>query len=83
MIRVADEFTSDASRALEKSLRDNQYNSSVRNIVALIINDKCLVSEAKISFNNSFAFNYHTIFHSTKTEIRYRCDGINKITTPG
>ena len=60
-ILVIDKFTSYASRALEIFLRSNQLNFSVRYIVALRFNDKCLVSDTKIPINNSFAFNDNTI----------------------
>ena len=83
MTFVVDEFTSDYSRALEQSLRDNNYNFAVRNIVALGLNDKCLVSDAKIPLRKPFAFNDHSIFHSTKTNIRDSCDVTIKITARG
>ena len=80
MMIVADEFTIDHRTALQQSLSNNQSNFAVRNIVVLIFNNKCLVYDANIPFNNSFAFKDHTIFHPTKKNIRDRCDGINKIT---
>ena len=83
MILVAEEFTSDSSTAPEKSMRDNQSNFAVSNIGALILTDKCLVSDEKIPFNNSFALNDYTICHSTKMKIRDGCDGTNKINTRG
>ena len=78
MILVAYEFTSYSSRVIGQSLRAKQSNFSVRNIVALRYNDKCMVSNVKIPFNNYFAFNDHTICHYAKTKIRDRCDGTNK-----
>ena len=69
MFLVAYEFTSDSSRALEKSMRGNQSNFAFRNIVALRFNNEFLVSDAKIPFKNSFTSNDHTIFHSTNTNI--------------
>ena len=81
MILVADELTSDSSRALEQSMRANKSNFAVRNIASLISNDKYLVSDKKIPFKNSSLFNDHNIYNSTKTKIKDRCDGTNKITT--
>ena len=78
MILIVYEFTSDDSRALEQSLK-----FAVVNIVALKSYNKCMVFDAKISFKNYFAFNDHTIFHSTKTNIRDRCDGTNNTTMWG
>ena len=78
MILIAGEFTSGASKVLEQSLRNNQSKFALSNIVALVVNNKCVVSAAKIIFNYSFDFNYHNIFYSTKTKIRYRCDVTNK-----
>ena len=64
MILVVIESTSDASTGLENFLRANQSIFLVRNIVAFIFKNKCLVSNAKIPFNNFFAFSDHTILHS-------------------
>ena len=66
MILVAKKLTSDARRALNQLLRANKLNFSVRYIISLIFKNKCLVSNAKIPFNNYFEFNDHTILHSTK-----------------
>ena len=83
MILVADEFTSGASGALEKSLGANQSNFLVSNIVAFIFNDKCLVNNVKRPFKNYFDLNDHTICHSNKAKTSDRCDGTNKITMQG
>ena len=66
MILVADQFSSDASRALEQLLRANQTKFSVKKILLLRFNKKCLIYDAKIPFTIHFTFNDHTIFHSTK-----------------
>ena len=81
MILVSYEFTSDATRALGKSMRANILKFVARNIFELRFDDKCLFSNEKIPFNNSFALNDQTILHPTKTKIRDRCDRTNKINT--
>ena len=47
IILVADELTSDTRRALEQSPRANKLIFAASNIVVLIVNNKCLVSDSK------------------------------------